>query len=114
MRERSAERTVASSAPPLRSRLANHTVAGISFGVLYGFAAAALASTRAVARGGEWATRAASMSPTAHTLALLGGAFVGVFGGKRMRFSGGGALSAIVLGATAARLWPLKTCAPVL
>jgi NhaP-type Na+/H+ or K+/H+ antiporter len=29
-----------------------------------------------------------------------------VFGGKQLNFSGGGALGAIVLGATAARLWP--------
>jgi len=53
------------------------------------------------------------MPATAHTLAVLAGALLAVFGGKEATLSGGGALAAIVLGATAARLWPAEACKPV-
>ena len=43
-------------------------------------------------------------APTRALGALLG-AGLAVFGGKELRFSGGGALAAVVLGATASRWW---------
>lgn len=87
--------------------------AGIGFGLAFGFCAAAPASEHAALRGGAWAGHVADMPATAHTLAVLAGALLAVFGGKEATLSGGGALAAIVLGATAARLWPAEACKPV-
>jgi hypothetical protein len=72
-------------------------VAGIFLGIIAGFF---VASPPAVKLG-----------TNAHTLGALGAAFLAIFGGKYVKinglnFSGGGALAAVVIGCTAARLWP--------
>ena len=80
-------------------------LAGIGFGLLYGTLAAAPASERTAA-----CIRAVhvdgGLGAGPHFRAVVVGALLSVIGGKRADFSGGGALGAIVLGATAARLWP--------
>lgn len=72
-------------------------VAGILLGIIAGFF---VSSPPAVKLG-----------TTAHTLGALGAAFLAIFGGKYVKidglnFSGGGALAAVVIGCTAAKLWP--------
>lgn len=88
-------------------------VAGIAFGVAYGVVAAAATSVHPLLWHGEWRGRIRSLSVDAQTCCVLVGALVAVFAGKRTRSSGGGALGAIVLGATASRLWPAAVRKPV-
>ena len=79
---------------------------GIGFGIAYGTVAAGPASEHAACRGGECRGHHATLGEVAHFRAVLAGAVLAVVGGKRADFSGGGALGALVLGATASRLWP--------
>jgi NhaP-type Na+/H+ or K+/H+ antiporter len=85
-------------------------LAGIGFGVAYGALAAAPTSEHALYKRGGWAGHVRSgLGTGVHTRAVLVGALLSVVGGKRADFSGGGALGAIVLGATSGRLWPTAT-----
>lgn len=79
---------------------------GIGFGIAYGTVAAGPASEHAACRGGECRAHHATLGDATHFRAVLAGAVLAVIGGKRADFSGGGALGALVLGATASRLWP--------
>ena len=89
-------------------------LAGVGFGLVYGVFAAAPASEHALLRGGAWWGHVPGGAGTSgHFCALLAGALLAIFGGKYVGFSGGGALAAIVLGATAARLWTVPACGSV-
>jgi hypothetical protein len=88
-------------------------VAGIAFGIIYGTFAAAPASEHALLRGGKWFGHTDAIGPGGHTSAVVAGALLSVLGGKRVGFSGGGALAAIVLGVTAGRLWTKAAITPV-
>ena len=90
-------------------------IAGIGFGLACGTVAAAPASDARWLRRGEWNTELAAPAPrpSTNTLSVAGYALLAVLGGKHVGFSGGGALSAIVIGATAARLWTASASASV-
>ena len=83
-------------------------LAGIGFGLVYGLLASAPASEHAIFRRGAWLGHLSpeGLGPSVHACAAIIGALLSVIGGKRVGFSGGGALGALVLGATCGRLWP--------
>lgn len=83
-------------------------LAGIVFGWLYGVLTAAPASEHALFRHGAWTGNlpAPGLGSAVHFRVAVTGALLSVVGGKSIKFSGGGALGALVLGATAGRLWP--------
>lgn len=88
-------------------------ITGITFGIAYGLVAAAVSSEHPLLWRGKWRGHVPDLSVDAQTCFVLVGALVSVFVGKRTRSSGGGALGAIVLGTTAARLWPQSVRKPV-
>ena len=83
-------------------------ITGIAFGWVYGAIATAPSSQHALFYKGEWMGHLSpeGLGSSTHFKAVLVGALLSVVGGKSINFSGGGALGAIVLGATAGRLWP--------
>ena len=83
-------------------------LAGVGVGLTFGALVAGPSNERVARRmGALQGEAAADLGAAAHFRAALAGALLSVIGGKRADFSGGGALGAIVLGATASRLWPV-------
>lgn len=105
------------SSPPIAwlvLKAPTELLGGIGYGLLCGLLAAAPASElAAVASLTKHFGKTLDFGAGAHARAVVVAALVAVIGGKAANASGGGALGAIVLGATAGRVWPDKVRKPV-